>query len=173
MHWIWTTAQHQKFAVCSRLTPYCPQNEQFSGGQKKRTNKNQIKNKSKNKKNSTRTTHFSLAYGIGTVLPIEVDITFLQVLSELNLDEANPNPIWSVKFDWRGKIQGYPSWSKVPKIKYASSPKSSPQRPDIEEYSCHTKGLQKKMDAKLERTLCGRPYLKKRWYWQDGWQEPA
>lgn len=38
---------------------------------------------------STGATHFSLVYGMEAVLPIEVEIPSLRVLSELKLDEVN------------------------------------------------------------------------------------
>ncbi|KAA3468921.1 RNA-directed DNA polymerase (Reverse transcriptase), Ribonuclease H [Gossypium australe] len=50
---------------------------------------------------STGATHFSLVYGMDAVLPIEVEIPSLRILSKLKLDEA----------EW---VKSQTSWSNVP-----------------------------------------------------------
>ncbi|KAA3471092.1 RNA-directed DNA polymerase (Reverse transcriptase), Ribonuclease H [Gossypium australe] len=65
------------------------------------------------------------------------------------------------KAEWIQKeVESYPSWSNVPKPNDASlRQKGSSYRiprggPSVEKYHFYTKGLQRKVDAKLGRTLC-------------------
>ncbi|XP_052490784.1 uncharacterized protein LOC128043031 [Gossypium raimondii] len=107
---------------------------------------------------STGATPFSLVYGMEAILPIEVEIPSLLVLSELKLDEV----------EW---IQ-----SRYDQLNLIEEKRGIPRRRlGTEENSPHTKRLLRKVDVKLGRTLCGKESL----FWRnvdfdrDGWKEHA
>ncbi|KAA3465098.1 RNA-directed DNA polymerase [Gossypium australe] len=102
---------------------------------------------------------FSLVYGMGAVLPIEVKILSLRVLSELKLDEA----------EWIQSRYNQLNLIEEKRLKVIHHGQMYQKRmmrayekkggPGIEKDHSHTKGLQRKVDAKLGRTLCGKEGL--------------
>ncbi|KAA3461425.1 RNA-directed DNA polymerase [Gossypium australe] len=108
---------------------------------------------------STGVTPFSLVYGMEVVLPIEVEIPSLRVLSEIKLDEAEwiqarYNQLNLIE-EKRLRATCYSQMYQKRIIRAYDKKRVSRGGPCTEKDPSHTKGFQRKMDVKLGRTICG------------------